>query len=239
MMAPAFLDTNLPPVGKFHFLRVGAWVYVFSIGEPAKDMVARVSGILQRCSAAFNSLSPENKAVLASGLLTMAAKLTAFDDLRQQDVKEKKAQRALQLGPRMTLESLGERWGDNAVRLISGVAKHRGITLKRASAQIRKYQEMTRLIVAINESAPKKSRSKSQIRSLRQDAETAMLRALLVEAGVRIIESGNDSYGHDPRLVLMGILTVWTSGKKTKPDTMRKRLAALRKRGYGEDSSDR
>jgi hypothetical protein len=63
-MAQAFLDTKLPPRGKYHFLRVGTWVHVFSVEEPPADMVARALGILQSCSDVFNSLSPEKKAAL-------------------------------------------------------------------------------------------------------------------------------------------------------------------------------
>jgi hypothetical protein len=233
-MASTILDATLPPVGKFHFLKVGAWVHVFSIDEQAMDEIAsRTSGILDRCSHVFNRLSPENKAALVSGLLKTAVKLGAFDQLKNEDAKEKKVQKALRLGPNMILESLGERWGDTALRVISGVAEHQGISFEKASAQLRKSMKMMRLIVATHESPPKKPNP--QVRTLRQDAETLMLRALLAEAEVKVIESGNDAYGWDPGLILMGILTVWTSGKRTRPDTMRKRLAAVRKRGYGEN----
>ena len=237
-MASTLFDPTLPPVGKFHFLKVGAWVYVFSIDEQAMDEIAPwTSGILDRCSHVFSRLSPEDKAALVSGLLKTAVKQKAFDHLKHEDSREKKVRKALRLGPNMILESLGERWGDSALRVVSGVAQHQGISFEKASAQLRKSMKMMRLIVATHESPPKKPNP--QVRTLRQDAETLMLRALLAEAEVKVIKSGNDAYGWDPGLVLMGMLTLWTSGKRTKPDTMRKRLAAMRKRGYGEDFSDR
>jgi hypothetical protein len=131
---------------------------------------------------------------------------------------------------------MGGGWGDTAARLISRLAKHNGVAFEIASAQVCNYLEETRLLLAINESEPLKPKLEPQIRSLKLDAETEMLRDLLDTLGVNVVESGNDAHGWDKGLVLMGLMTRWTSGKTTEPGAMRKRLAAMRKRGLAENS---
>jgi hypothetical protein len=148
--------------------------------------------------------------------------------------RQRKAVETLGLGGELIIKSMGEPWGDNAIRLISSLQAHEGLTFERASARVREYLETTPLLLKINDSAPRKPKLDLQIRSLKQDAETKTLHDLLDTLGVDVVESGNDAYGYDKGLVLMGLMARWTSGKAIKPDTMRKRLSALRKRGLAE-----
>jgi hypothetical protein len=183
----------------------------------------------------FRHLPTAGKVASVRALNEIRLRLTAFDEFKQQLDRQGKAAETLRLGGELIIKSMGETWGDNAIRLISGLQAHEGLTFERASARMCEYLETTRLLLAINDSAPTKPKLDLQIRSLKQDAETKMLRDLLDTLGVDLVESGNDAYGHDKGLVLMGLMARWTSGKAIRPDTMRKRLSALRKRGLAEN----
>jgi hypothetical protein len=181
-------------------------------------------------------LPTAGKVAAVRALNEIRLRLAAFDEFKQQIDQQRKAAKFLRSGGELINKSLGARWGDNAVRVISGLAAHEGITFERASARVCEYLQTTRLLLAINDSAPTKPKLDLQVRSLKQDAETKMLRDLLDTLGVDVVESGNDAYGHDKGLVLMGLMARCTSGKAIRPDTMRKRLSALRKRGLAENS---
>jgi hypothetical protein len=229
MAKKPLFDSKLAPVGKFHFFRVGDWVHVFVICQPSRDDVVEMLAALGT-SKTFNDLPAASKVTMVRGLVEIRAKLSAFDHLKEQKNRERRVSNTLGSGFEMIIESLGKQWGDNAVRLVSGLAGDKGITFQRASARLRKYIEMTRLLRDINESASIEStRSEPQTRSIKQDAETEMLRDLLDKVGIRVIESGSDAY-ESKGLVLMGLMTGWTSKNVTRPDAMRKRLATLKKR---------
>ena len=164
MANKAFSDTKLAPVGRFHFLRVGDWVYVFEIGEefcePTKDYVVEIL-------ETFKGFTAASRVALICGLLEIRLKLTAFEDLKLLKDRERHVSKRIRSGLERTIDSIGGSWGDTAVRLISGLAKLNGVAFEIASAQVRDYLEKTRLFLAINESEPLKPKLKPQIRSLK------------------------------------------------------------------------
>jgi hypothetical protein len=80
MANKAFSDTKLAPVGRFHFLRVGDWVYIFEIGEefcePTKDYVVEIL-------ETFKDFTAASRVALIWGLVEIHLKLTAFEDLER------------------------------------------------------------------------------------------------------------------------------------------------------------
>jgi hypothetical protein len=228
MATTRFLNNKLLPVGRFHFLKVGDWVYVFTIGKPTRGDVIKIPDAVGS-NETFEDLPPASKITLALGAEEIRAKLTAFDDYQLMKDRRARDRKLLQSGLGMVLKSVGGIWGDNTERVASALAKRTG-SLEKAHRAMRKHVDFTRLLFDINKSAPiKHPRSEPQTRSLKQDAETEMLRDLMDRVGVRVIQSGSDAY-ESKGLILMGLMTGWTSGKLTEPDTMRKRLATLKKR---------
>jgi hypothetical protein len=174
----------------------------------------------------FEALPTASKIRFLLRWQVVRAKLSVFDDYQLLKERRGRDRKRFQSGLRIALESIGERWSDNAVRVVLDLGKHMG-THEKARRAMRRYIDFTRGLLAINESAETKSpQSEPQTRSLKQDAETEMLHDLLDEVSVPVVESGSDAYD-SKGLVLMGLMT---SGNVTLPEAMRKRLATLRNR---------